>query len=117
MTAEWVIVNKLPRRAAGESRSWIKLNHLWLYVGLVFSAFAARAEAPPPPREFWDYLMEFGDEQGEVFDPVDLAAVAKMPKQAAKPDAAVTSEVQQKASVTPPANSDRESTVTGGSMQ
>jgi hypothetical protein len=36
----------------------------------------ARAEASVPPREFWDYLIEFGDASGDVFDPNDLAITA-----------------------------------------
>ena len=50
----------------------------WLCCGLLLSVFSARAEAPTPPREFWDYLMEFSDTNGEVFDPADLAAIEKI---------------------------------------
>ena len=51
---------------------------LWLCCGLLLSAFSARAEAPTPPREFWDYLMEFGDEQGGLFDPNDLDVTSRV---------------------------------------
>lgn len=29
------------------------------------------ADAPPPP-EFWQYLLEYGNDQAEVIDPLDL---------------------------------------------
>ena len=32
----------------------------------------ARGDVPPPPPEFWDYLADFGDQDGDVFDPLDL---------------------------------------------
>ncbi len=56
--------------------------------GLLLSAFAilktevARAAAPAPSQEFWNYLVEFGDAQGAVFDPTDFASVAEMPQKA-----------------------------------
>jgi hypothetical protein len=49
----------------------------WL-LGMMLSALSARAEAPPS-REFWEYLIEFGNAQGDVFDPADYAVVTKMP--------------------------------------
>lgn len=45
----------------------------WLGCSLALTGFSARAEAPPPPAEFWNYLLEFGDAEGDVFDPNDLA--------------------------------------------
>lgn len=50
----------------------------WLLSGLLLSALSARAE-PPPSQEFWNYLVEFGDAQGELFDPADYAAAANLP--------------------------------------
>ncbi len=64
-----------PKPANSGARGyWKKIG---VCCGLALSIFSARAEAPPPPREFWDYLLEFTDESGELFDPADLAAVAK----------------------------------------
>ena len=53
----------------------------YLLTGFLISALSARAEAPPT-QEFWNYLVEFGDAQGEVFDPSDFAAVANLPEKA-----------------------------------
>lgn len=50
--------------------------------GLLLSTFSARAEAPVPSQEFWNYFVEFGDAQGELFDPSDYAAVANLPDKA-----------------------------------
>lgn len=65
--------NTVPNRAP--NTVWKKL---WLCCGLLLSVFSARAEAPTPPREFWDYLMEFSDDSGDVFDPADLAVIEKV---------------------------------------
>ena len=46
----------------------------WLACVLALIALAARAETPP--AEFWNYLLEFGDDSGAVFDPNDLAVTA-----------------------------------------
>jgi len=48
----------------------------WLGCGLAVAVFSARAEAPPPPAEFWNYLLEYGDANGDLFDPSDLAVAA-----------------------------------------
>jgi len=53
----------------------------WLLSGLMLSAFAARAEAPPS-AEFWEYLLEFGNARGEIFDPSDYAVVSNIPAKA-----------------------------------
>ncbi len=53
----------------------------YLVTGFMLSALAARAEAPPS-QEFWNYLLEYGDAQGEVFDPADYASVANLPEKA-----------------------------------
>lgn len=50
----------------------------WLGCSLAITGFSARAEAPPPPAEFWNYLLEFGDANGEVFDPTDLAIAGRV---------------------------------------
>lgn len=49
----------------------------YLLTGLFFSALSAQAEAPLS-QEFWNYLVEYGDTQGEVFDPSDFAAAANI---------------------------------------
>lgn len=45
----------------------------WLGCSLAIAGVSARAEEQPPPAEFWNYLLEFGDANGGVFDPSDLA--------------------------------------------
>ncbi|HAG93263.1 MAG: hypothetical protein CMK83_25435 [Pseudomonadales bacterium] len=49
-----------------------KLRAWLLGYALLFAAFA-RADATPLPEAFWNYFIEYGDQQGELFDPVDLA--------------------------------------------
>ncbi len=51
----------------------------YLLSSVLLSIFSARAEAPAPSQEFWNYFVEFGDAQGELFDPTDYAAVANLP--------------------------------------
>ena len=57
------------------------LSSLLLSALSLLGAKEARAEAPPS-QEFWNYMIEFGDAQGEVFDPSDYAAVANIPDKA-----------------------------------
>lgn len=61
----------------------------WIGCGLAIAApamtvLAAPAEAPPPPQEFWNYLLEFGDARGDVFDPADLAIATQVQPKTAK---------------------------------
>ena len=37
--------------------------------------------ATAPSAEFWQYLVEFSDEQGELIDPEDLAAIENLNKE------------------------------------
>ncbi|HET8710021.1 MAG TPA: hypothetical protein VFM32_01500 [Spongiibacteraceae bacterium] len=62
---------------------WQSLSVLrYVLSGLLLSAVSARAQAPALSQEFWNYLAEFGDAQGELFDPSDYAAVANIPAKA-----------------------------------
>lgn len=46
---------------------------------LLLMAFPMIVKAEPAPSiEFWQYLTEFSDEQGEFVDPEDLAVIEKM---------------------------------------
>lgn len=49
---------------------------VYVVSGVLLAAASARAEAPVLSQEFWNYMVEFGDSQGEVFDPADYAALA-----------------------------------------
>jgi len=80
---EWIATQRRAAQVSPQQRLFNRLPNtvckkLWLCCGLLLSAFSARAEAPTPPREFWDYLMEFSDDNGEVFDPADLAVIDKV---------------------------------------
>lgn len=48
-------------------------QHRWL-VGLVlvFSLQLKAAPAPAPSQDFWDYMNDFSDENGELVDPQDV---------------------------------------------
>jgi len=38
----------------------------------------AKGDVEAPPAAFWDYLEDFGDQEGDVFDPLDLTEAAKI---------------------------------------
>jgi hypothetical protein len=57
------------------------LTSFFLSAVSVLLTMSARAEAPPS-QEFWNYMIEFGDTQGEVFDPADYATVVSLPDKA-----------------------------------
>jgi len=74
-----------------------------LIAGCWLAALPAYAQTPLP-AEFWNYLVEFGDAQGEVFDPSDYAAVTQI---SVKARAAIEREQAHsvdKAGVVPPAS-------------
>lgn len=48
---------------------------LWLFWYVFVVAALARAETAPVTGDFWDYFIEYGDTQGELFDPVDFAEI------------------------------------------
>lgn len=47
-------------------------------VGFALLAWIIPAWADAPPAEFWQYLLEYGNDQGEVLDPLDLDTVSHM---------------------------------------
>lgn len=60
-----------------------QLRHVaYVVFGVLLAAVSARAEAPTLSQEFWNYMVEFGDGKGEVFDPSDYAAVTNLPAKA-----------------------------------
>ncbi|MFT3930055.1 MAG: hypothetical protein QM709_07125 [Spongiibacteraceae bacterium] len=67
----------------------------YLLSGLLLSTFSARAEAPALSQEFWNYFVEFGDAQGELFDPSDYAAVANLPQGASQKVEGVKQDVEK----------------------
>lgn len=58
-----------------------------LCVPLIVKAETATA----PSAEFWQYMLEFSDEQGELIDPEDLAAIENLNN-----EDAVTAEIEKK---------------------
>lgn len=41
------------------------------FIGAVLIALPVVAQAPTPSKEFWDYVTEYGDDNGEVLDPLE----------------------------------------------
>lgn len=81
MTANAIHRERTPLRAVvvGPLRNVVFESLRYVLSGLLLSALSARAEAPAPSQEFWNYFVEFGDAQGELFDPSDYATVANLP--------------------------------------
>src|SRR6188508_3478203 len=44
-------------------------RYCWL--GLLFVTVSVLAQVPSPSKEFWDYLEEYGDANGNVLDPLE----------------------------------------------
>lgn len=52
--------------------------NLGIYLFACCSAtFSAAAQAPQPSAEFWQYMLEFADENGELMDPLEFAQLDK----------------------------------------
>ena len=54
------------------------LTKTLLSAGFALLAWILPAWADAPPPEFWQYLLEYGNDQGEVLDPLDLDTVSHM---------------------------------------
>lgn len=50
----------------------VLLQKRYWVAGFILSTFPVMAAAPAPSQEFWDYLSEFGDDSGQVLDPLEL---------------------------------------------
>ncbi len=48
------------------------------FVGTLLIAGSVVAQAPAPSQEFWDYLTEYGDENGNVLDPLEYDQILSM---------------------------------------
>ena len=53
---------------------WIRA---WGVAGLLLLSSSAWGSEAGPSAEFWQYLMEFSDEEGQVMDPRELEALAQ----------------------------------------
>ena len=47
-------------------------NYLWLSLLIVLPAVAA----DPPSQDFWDYMADFSDENGNLVDPLEFDQVS-----------------------------------------
>jgi len=52
---------------------WPKWRGMLLFAGIVCAAQAG------PPAGFWDYMIEFADDDANVFDPTDYALMINLP--------------------------------------
>ncbi len=50
---------------------WNLLSPRYYVLGAVLMAMPALAQAPAPSQEFWDYVEEYGDANGNVLDPLE----------------------------------------------
>jgi hypothetical protein len=50
---------------------WNLLSPRNYLLGAVLIAMPALAQAPVPSQEFWDYVEEYGDANGNVLDPLE----------------------------------------------
>src|SRR5690606_11997102 len=55
-----------------------------LLLTLVLPVALAYGDTPAPPAAFWDYLAEFSDDNGQVFDPLDLTDAEQLVRQQAR---------------------------------
>lgn len=71
--------SRLQHRRLRHSRAGV------LWYALLFATLA-RADSAPLPAEFWDYFMEYSDQQGDLFDPMDLANTQQTEQTTADPN-------------------------------
>jgi len=62
------------------------------FLGAVLISLPVVAQAPTPPQEFWDYLSEYGDDNGEVLDPLEYDQILSMKEGVATPNSSVANE-------------------------
>lgn len=55
----------------------------------------ALAEEAPPP-EFWQYLLDYSDDQGILLDPLELDTSEKLPRTTVEPETAAPAAVPDK---------------------
>lgn len=47
------------------------LSAQYYFLGVVLVTMSALAQTPAPSQEFWDYVEEYGDANGNVLDPLE----------------------------------------------
>jgi hypothetical protein len=55
----------------------VLLSRLY-FAGAMLVAVPVIAQAPAPSQEFWDYLAEYGDDNGDVIDPLEYDEILSM---------------------------------------
>jgi hypothetical protein len=65
-------------------REWRSAYLLWC---LLLLPLWLRADTVAPPAAFWDYLEDFDEQDGELFDPLDLQDADQAARIAAKDNA------------------------------
>jgi hypothetical protein len=61
-----------------KTKAEYSMRYLIAFVWVALLSSAASANQGPP-AEFWDYMIEFGDEQANVIDPADYALMLNLP--------------------------------------
>lgn len=57
---------------------WCLLSPRYYLLGAVLMAMPAFAQAPAPSKEFWDYIEEYGDTDGNVLDPLEYDQITNV---------------------------------------
>lgn len=57
---------------------WSLLSPRYYLLGAVLMAMPAFAQAPAPSQEFWDYIEEYGDANGNVLDPLEYDQITNI---------------------------------------
>lgn len=65
-----------------KSQHPILKTHCWLLSLLLF-AIPVLAEAPVPSQDFWEYMTDFDDENGNVLDPLEYEELSNLKNSAA----------------------------------
>lgn len=52
----------------------MRSSHCWFMVFLLFSV-PVLAKTLTPSQEFWQYMNDFGDENGDVIDPLEYSQI------------------------------------------
>lgn len=57
---------------------WGLLSPRYYLMGAVLMAMPALAQVPAPSKEFWDYIEEYGDTDGNVLDPLEYDQITNV---------------------------------------
>ena len=68
----------------------VNYRHIGFYLCLSGSLVYA-ADVQAPSAEFWQYLLEFSNENGEVIDPMEFAQLHQLPDNADAQQTAISS--------------------------